>query len=244
MSLILSACASQQPKYTYLSKEKIRKIKKILVIIEPKNRAPEIIDLGGIREESFHSAFAGGPEMWGPIGVLIAGSMAEATSNYKIKKAIGGNKHEITDELTHEDLIKPIFSGISQTFREKTSECEYIDFNEIIFKERLHRDANVNLDQEIVDNILVIKYRYGIGVSKKFPAQPVIAAGVAIFNPKSNEIIQETEVSSGFTSIYDSLTDAPSFEEYSENGAALFKQDLYKAAEVIGAEIARLYTYY
>ncbi|MCG8306245.1 MAG: hypothetical protein MI975_02560 [Cytophagales bacterium] len=244
MGFILSACASQQPKYTYLSKEKIRKIKKVLVVIEPLEKAPEIIDLGGIRDQSFNAAFAGGPEMWGLIGVLIAGGIAEATNSYQIKKAIGGNKDEITDELTHEDLIKPIFVGISETFRKKTSECEYIDFDEIIFTEISHEDAIITHAHKMVDNVLAINYRYGIGVSKKFPAQPVITASVAIFNPKSNQIIQKSEVSSGFTSIYDSLTDVPTFEEYSANGAALFKKDLHRAAEIIGAEVARLYTFY
>ncbi|MBI5848633.1 MAG: hypothetical protein HZB31_11945 [Nitrospirae bacterium] len=45
-------------------------------------------------------------------------------------------------------------------------------------------------------------------------------------------------------SSYASTEEIPALEKYSRDNADLFKQDLGKAAKIVGGEVARLYTYY
>ena len=245
LCFLIVACAVNGPTYTYLSKEKIRNIKKIVVIIEAENESPEILDIGGIKEETYHSLYSGGPQLYGALGVLIAGLMAETTSQYQISKALGGDQSRITANLSNMDAIQIIFRGISKTFTEKTSACDYINFDKIIFEENQAEKTLKKIEQEQPDNILVIKYKYGIGVKKQYPPQPSIIASIEIYNPHTGILIEQTEISSDSTSLlYNSKENVPSLTKYSENGAALFKQDLLRVAENMGAEIARLYTYY
>jgi hypothetical protein len=245
LCFFIVACAVTGPTYTYLSEEKIRNIKKIIVIIEAENESPEILDIGGIRDETYHSLYSGGPQLYGALGVLIAGLMAETTSQYQISKALGGDQSRITATIENMDAIQIIFSGISETFNEKTKACDYINFDKIIFEENQAEKTLNKIEQEQPDNMLVIKYRYGIGVKKNYPPQPSIIATIEIYNPHNGILIEKTEISSDSTSsLYKSKENVPSLNKYSENGAALFKQDLRRVAENIGAEVARLYTYY
>lgn len=245
LCFLIVACAATRPTYTYLSKEKIRSIKKIIVIIEAENESPEILDIGGIRDETYHSVYSGAPHLYGALGVLIAGLMAETTSQYQISKALGEDQSRITAKIKNMDAIQIIFGGISKTFTEKTSACDYINFDKIIFEDNQDEETLKKIEQEQADNMLVIKYKYGIGVKKSYPPQPSIIATIEIYNPHTGILIEKTEISSDSTSLlYNSKENVPSLNKYSENGAALFKQDLGRVAENMGAEIARLYTYY
>lgn len=244
LCFLVVACAATRPTYTYLSKEKIRNIKKIIVIIEAENESPEILDIGGIRNETYYSVYSGGPQLYGALGALIAGLIAETTSQYQITKALGGDQSRITANLKNMHTVQIIFNGISKAFTEKTSACDYINFHKTIFGDNQNEETVSKFKQEHADNLLVIKYKYGIGVSKDYPPQPAIFAGVRMYNPHTGALIEKTEINSDLTSLYNSTENVPSLEKYFENGAILFKQDLGKVAEIMGAEIARLYTYY
>ena len=241
-ALYMVGCASTQP--TYMSKNSIRQLKTIIFIIEAESGKPEIIDIGGIRTQAYNSVFSGGPELYGALGVLIASGIAEVTSQYEIKKALGEDENSITTLLNNEEALHIIFSGISESFEEKTSECDYIDFEKIIFLNNQNEDTINKYKKVDADHIVNIKYKFGIGVSKKYPPQPAIVSLLEIYNPKSKELVEKTEISSNSYSLYSAQEEVPSLEEYSKNNAKLFKHDLRKAAKIVGGEIARLYTYY
>ncbi len=244
LSLLIVSCSITGPNYTYLSKEKIKRIKNIIVIIEAGKVSPEIISIGGIGNQVYYKAYSGNvgkhSALEGFIGLLIA----EAVTQYKISKALGKNKGTITKYVNSYDATQIIFQGISESFSRNTKACNYIDFDKTEFFSKRNMVILDKPNQTNIDNILSIRYRYGIGVSEKYPPQPSIVAVVEIYNPKTGELLQKIEIKTDSISLYNSIDDLPSLEEYSMDNCALFKTDLLRVSKIMGAEIARLYTYY
>ena len=235
------SCTPVRTQYAYLSKDKIKNFKKIGVIIQAEKELPGIIDIdGGIRSQTgsyFSDHIHGG----GVLGGLVQGLVLEGVTQYKISNALGKNERIITQNIDGLDAIKTIFQGISNSFSMNTQECSYIDFINIEFLSHYDKD---NFNQPEIDNVLHIRYVYGIGVSDKYPPQPSIVAKAKIYNPKTKELLEEAEIQVDSISLYNSIEEIPSLEKYSENNSALFKADLKKISEIMGAEMGRLYTYY
>ena len=234
-------CSTTEP--VYMSKDTIRQLKNIVVIVEPEEEKPKIIDPTDIRGQAYDENLLSWAQMNGPLAVLLVSAMAEVQGHYDTKNAIGEDGDSFSDIKTKQEYLTIIQNGIAESFREQVDKCDYINFDNIVFLND-HLDENFDYKKYDPDHIVSIKYVYGISISKVFPPQPAISASLVIYNPKTEQLIEKRTITSDSYSMNKSQGKIPSLKEYSENNAGLFKGDIGKVAKLLGKEVARLYTYY
>lgn len=241
--LLIVGCATA-PKT--LKNEQIDQIKKVGIVTSLKYKELKVFDHSGISNLHFTNPgqYAQYGAVGGAIGGLLEGLLIGIDSGAKIKNSLGGDPDILRHEIGRLDVIGIFNSSLKKAISQSYS-TEYINYEKIGFENEITIPLDpINLpksildycEKEKIDTLVFIDFSYGVAAYHGEKSSAVINAELFFTDVNSKKLILNKIITS------DALFySGRNIDEFSNNHAELYKQDIVKASEacsqLIGAEM-------
>jgi hypothetical protein len=224
--IIIAGCVHKE---IYINTSDTEIMRKVGLILIPKNEKAEIIDIANVRKYILGKTPSHRYEFYDrPLQRFVDGIGAEIATAIKLRKSIGGSITDVNNALTGFDGVKN-FSKTFMTQIEK-NRAEYI-FPEITVLEKKQ-----DLEMTKLDAVVEISYLYGIGSD---PTGQNIKAAVLtdtkITRPSDGKILMDTR---GLITTHASKLNSK-LDDFAADSGALFKTDYQEAIKQQADMLAR-----